>query len=668
MRVDPGVPSTEEIVSRVSVLGRFGFFCVRVLDDGTLERVWGSAAGAPQLEDWLARVHPEDHPAAQAALERLVAGSDHETLEVRLTIDDDLLWVQARMYRMQNAAGATVFLCGAMVDITAFKLAEERANATSHQFRALFDDNPVPVATWRVRGEKIYLENYNDAAATFSEGKLAPFLGRELDEVYPVGSPQIEPIRRCARDGVKFTQPMHAVLVATGETKDVITTFVPIPPDVVMVHVEDVTEREASRVALVASEARFRALVLHAPDGVSLFDAQGSFLYQSPRSVTFFGPGAPQNAFELVHPDDLALAHVALARILAAPPGEVEQLELRMRRADGVWRWISLKATNHLSNPAIAGIVVNFQDISDSRELEQKLAQSQKMEAMGQLAGGVAHDFNNLLAVILNFTTFVLDELPKDDPKRVDLLEVVHATERGVRLTRQLLAFARKEAHRPRVLDLVANLRTMQQLLHRTLGEHITTVFALPGEPMNVEIDETRFEQVVLNLALNARDAMPKGGHLHIELTGEVRDGKDHVVLTVSDDGAGIADDVKARIFEPFFTTKDIGLGTGLGLATVYAVVEKAKGTIRVDSSVGKGTTFHVSFPRARAVEEPLAEPSAPSRARTNDAAERVVLVVEDDDALLRTIVRVLEREGFIVRSASSASEAIAMMRDHGDS
>ena len=667
--MDRGVPSADEILSRVSAVGRFEFFCVRVLEDGTLERVWGSASDATQPEDWLARVHPDDYPAAQSALERLVAGSEHETLEVRLVVGDDVRWVHTRMYRMQNAAGATVFLCGAMVDVTGFKLAEEKADAASHLFRALFDDNPVSIVTWRVRGDKIYLENYNDAAAVFCDGKLAPFLSRELSEVYPAGSAQIAPLRRCAREGVKLTERMHVQLVASDQMRDVITTFVPIPPDVVMVHVEDITEREASRAALVSSEARFRALVQHAPDAISLLDASGLVLYESPRSSSFFGAVSdrPRNGFDFVHPDDLARTRAQLAQVLASPPERVAHFELRMRRADGVWRCVALRATNHLDNPHIGGVVVNFQDVTESRELEQKLAQSQKMEAMGQLAGGVSHDFNNLLAVILNFTTFVLDDLPADDPRRADLLEVVHATERGARLTRQLLAFARNEAHPPRVLDLVATLRAMQELLHRTLGEHITTVFALPSEPMHVEIDETRFEQVVLNLAVNARDAMLKGGHLRVELTGEVRDGTDHVVLAVSDDGAGMADDVKARIFEPFFTTKGIGLGTGLGLATVYAVVEKAEGTICVDSIVGRGTTFRVSFPRARRVEEPAPVPSMPPPPRTVDAAARVVLVVEDDEALLRTIVRVLEREGFLVRPATSASEAIDLMRDDGD-
>jgi CheY-like chemotaxis protein len=160
---------------------------------------------------------------------------------------------------------------------------------------------------------------------------------------------------------------------------------------------------------------------------------------------------------------------------------------------------------------------------------------------------------------------------------------------------------------------------------------------------------------------------MPRGGHLRVELTSEIRDGNDHVVLAVSDDGAGIPDDVKARIFEPFFTTKGIGLGTGLGLATVYAVVEKAGGTIRVDSTVGEGTTFRISLPRVRRVEAPVSTPSAPISVRAIGAAERVILVVEDDDALLRTIVRVLEGEGFVVRSASTANVALDIMRDAGD-
>jgi PAS domain S-box-containing protein len=659
-------PTAEEILARVSAAGSFALFCIRVHEDGRLEHTWGSSS-ITEPEDWLARIYADDSPAARAALDRLVAGSEHEMLELRVVFGDELRWVQTRMFRMRSADGAPVHLCGTMVDITDLKIAQDKAYGASRQYRALFHDNPVPIATWRVRGDEIFLENYNDAAAKFTHG-LANLLGREVGDIYPPDAEQLIALRRCAREGLKFTTTIHVTLVTSGASKDVIATFVPIPPDLVMVHAEDVTERELSREALVASEARFRALVQHAPDAVSLVDAKGSFLYESPRSLAFFGPSrSPRNAFDFIHPDDLALARKTMALVLAAPQGGGEQLELRARRADGLWRCVSVKATNHIDEPGIAGVVVNFQDITDSRELEQKLAQSQKMEAMGQLAGGVAHDFNNLLAVILNFTSFVVDELPEGDPKRNDLMEVVRATEHGVRLTKQLLSFGRKEVHRPRVLDLVASVRALEELLHRTLGEHIAIVVTLPSTPMHVEIDETRFEQILLNLAVNARDAMPQGGRLHVALARGTGVDADRVVLTVSDEGVGIPDEIRRRIFEPFFTTKDIGLGTGLGLATVYAAVETAGGTIEVESAVGAGTTFRISLPHAQSVAAPLRPPPSAPVSSATGAKERVVLVVEDDAAVQRTVVRVLEREGFVVRPASNATEALALMADDGD-
>jgi nitrogen-specific signal transduction histidine kinase len=302
----------------------------------------------------------------------------------------------------------------------------------------------------------------------------------------------------------------------------------------------------------------------------------------------------------------------------------------------------------------------------EREQLEARLQQSQRLETVGQLAGGIAHDFNNLLAVILNYAYFVREQLPADSAVRTDIEEIRHAAERASELTHQLLVFSRRETVSLEVLDLNEVVREMERLLRRTIGEHVELKTKLADEPCMVKADAAQVEQVVLNLAVNARDAMPDGGTVMIwtrritvgeEHVGRLRPGE-YAVLAVSDDGPGMEREVVARAFEPFFTTKPKGKGTGLGLATVYGIVKQSGGYAWVYSELGQGTSVKIYLPR---VDAPV-EGSRPAPPTTGSlGGSETILVVEDQEEVRRLTRRILEARGYRVLVAASGPEALRL-------
>jgi PAS domain S-box-containing protein len=320
----------------------------------------------------------------------------------------------------------------------------------------------------------------------------------------------------------------------------------------------------------------------------------------------------------------------------------------------------------------LAGSVLVFHDVTGRRRLEEQFLQAQKMEAVGRLAGGVAHDFNNLLTVITGFADVVLGRLPAGDPARELVGEIAHAGQRAARLIGQLLAFSRKSVVAPQVLDLNAVVTDTEKMLGRLIGEDIELATQLQPGLGPVKADPGQVEQVIVNLAVNARDAMPQGGKLTVE-TRDVdldegyaqahagaRPGR-HVLLAVSDTGHGMAPEVRARAFEPFFTTKEPGKGTGLGLATVYGIVRQAGGHVEVYSEPGRGTTFMLYFPRA---EEAAARQPNPAPGAEPRGSETVLLV--EDDAAIRAVARhVLQGRGYRVLEAADAAEALRLAGEY---
>jgi PAS domain S-box-containing protein len=382
-----------------------------------------------------------------------------------------------------------------------------------------------------------------------------------------------------------------------------------------VVFLRDITEAKRSRLALERSEERFRALIEQSTDMIMLFDASAICTFWSPSAVETLGWTPDEildhSALELVHPDDLARAATLLEKVVSRP-GVVMREVLRIRHRDGSCRQVEATARNLLHDAAVHGVVLNGRDVTNQRLLEEQFWQSQKLESVGRLAGGVAHDFNNLLTVILSGVEELREPEESVPPSSLEIVgEIGAAAERGRDLTRQLLAFARKQVVAPVTIDLGGVVRGSDKLLRRLLGEDVDLISILAPDLWPIRSDPGQVGQVLLNLAVNASDAMPDGGRLTVE-TSNLEVGQSglaghpgmqpgpYVRLRVSDTGTGMPPEVKSRLFEPFFTTKAVGRGTGLGLATVYGIVKQSDGFISVESELGVGTTFSVYFPRIR--------------------------------------------------------------------
>jgi len=344
------------------------------------------------------------------------------------------------------------------------------------------------------------------------------------------------------------------------------------------------------------------------------------------------------------------------------------QATLVVHRKDGTPFWDELRVSPVKDRAGeLTHLVFLHSDITARKQTEAALLQAQKMDAVGQLTGGVAHDFNNILTVILGFAGFVRDDLPEGDPRHDDIIEVLQAAEKAAGLTRQLLTFSRQQPSAKRPLDLNAGVENLLKMLRRSVGQHVFVEFVASARPAVVRMDPVQFDQVLLNLVVNARDAMREGGKVTLTLShpaeqvGDFAAGRS-VRFTVTDTGEGMDRATMARIFEPFFTTKPVGKGTGLGLATCFAIVKDAGGTIGVDSIRGKGTTFTINLP---VCDEPAGDIAESVTADLRGAGERV-LVVEDDAPLRKAAVRMLEAAGYQVSQAQDGDEAVARLAEPG--
>jgi len=440
----------------------------------------------------------------------------------------------------------------------------------------------------------------------------------------------------------------------------------------------DITQRNLAVEALRQAEERMRFTLESARVGTWDLDYTTGVLQWSDTLAAQYGvePGTFDRSFEgfvgRIHPDDRVSALETFAKAMAS--GSDFSIMSRPIRPDGKVRWLSGTGRFLLDErgATVRGIGIS-QDITERRTLEEQYQQAQKMEAIGRLAAGVAHDFNNLLTVILGFCELLLSGLPPDDPRHTDISEIQKAGMRAAGLTRQLLAFSRKEIIDPTVLDLNVILTDIQILIGRLIGEDVKVLLGLARTHAPVLADRGQVEQLILNLAVNARDAMPKGGTLTIETAKIDLDRSraaahptlaagPYVTLTVTDTGTGMTPEVQARLFEPFFTTKGIGKGTGLGLATVHGIVTRSGGTVTVESALGRGTSFKVYFPRADAGALVVDLPPAAASRRVGG---QTVLVVEDADGLRDLTKRLLEPQGYTVLLAANAEEACRLFDEN---
>ena len=409
-------------------------------------------------------------------------------------------------------------------------------------------------------------------------------------------------------------------------------------------------------------EERYRAIVESLPDGVVVTNADELITYANPAIGRMLGVEAEEmvgrHPARYVPSRQRRLFAEALER---RRRGITERYEIAVLRADGSEMVSEVSATPQFdADGNYLGAVAVIADATERRRLEARLQQTQRLETVGQLAGGIAHDFNNILAVILNYAHFVGRQLPEDAALGDDVDQIRHAAERASELTRQLLIFGRRDPAMPRTIDVNGLVQDTQRLLRRTLGEQVALTTSLCEEECYVEADPAQLENVLLNLVVNARDAMPRGGTIAIASARE----DDRVVLTVRDDGEGMTPDVVAHAFEPFFTTKAKGAGTGLGLATVYGAITAAGGDVEIESEPGAGTTVRLRLP---ATSPPPAE-TAPDVAAPADGAGATVLVVEDEEAVRELTRRILDSGGFTCLEARDGAEALELFEANRDS
>ncbi len=461
------------------------------------------------------------------------------------------------------------------------------------------------------------------------------------------------------------------------------------PEGAAVVVIQDISLRRQAQEVLLASEERWRRVSHLVSDYAYAFRVEedgrlvrdwvaGAFT-----KITAYGAeevSALGGWRALVHPEDLPLAEERLRRILAGQPDESV---FRIVRKDGEVRWLLDCGYPVVEDGRVVRIYGAARDITEKKILEEErarlqeqLQQSQKLEAVGRLAGGIAHDFNNLLNVVLLAGEAALAQLHPEDPLTVEVEAMVEAARRGALLTRQLLAFSRKQPLEPEVVDLNRLIQHLAVMLRRLMGEDIDIRLALAKDLARVTVDRGQLEQVIMNLASNSRDAMPEGGRFLLETANVELDEAyarrhpgvnpgPHVLLAVTDTGCGMSKEVMARAFEPFFTTKEQGKGTGLGLSMVYGIVKQCGGSVWLYSEPGVGTTVKIYFP---ATEAPPAEPeetrgdAAPG---TRGRGEQI-LVVEDEESLRKALAKILTRLGYRVTLAANGGEALLLVEEGG--
>ena len=481
----------------------------------------------------------------------------------------------------------------------------------------------------------------------------------------------------------KCIEKTFRIICKNGEIKEIEVRPTLLDDGRIVLILFDITERKRAEEALSHSEEQYRLIAENTKDLICTLDLRGNFHYVSPSFKEVLGYSPEElsglNAFSLIHPDDRETTMKIYQQALISK--EAGNAEFRYRHKNGNWRFFeSVGNWIFNGNGSPPQSVLVSRDITERRQAEEKMAalqvqlgHSQRMEAIGRLAGGIAHDINNILAVIQGYSDLCLFNIPKENPVREDIKAITNAVKRATNLISQLLAFSRRQTMKLEVINLNPLLQDLGKMLRRVIGEDVELVTTLPDDLGRVKADPGQIEQILLNLAVNARDAMPSGGKLTIEtanVTLKETYSQNHmgltpghyVMISITDTGLGMTQEVKERIFEPFFTTKEIGKGTGLGLSMVYGIVKQSGGHIGVDSEPGKGATFRIYLPR---VDEPVVEVDEKEIAGP-PLGNETILVVEDEEEVRKLVARSLKKQGYKVLEASQGKEAFSLCEEQG--
>jgi two-component system, cell cycle sensor histidine kinase and response regulator CckA len=563
---------------------------------------------------------------------------------------------------------------------TTLRSAEKALSESEEALRHVIAGAPFGAHIYRLDADgRLILTQTNAAADRILKIDHAPLLGKTIEEAFPglVETPIPATYKDVAENGTTYSN--EQVDYDEGAIKGAfdVTAFRTSPRRIAVFFV-DITDRKRTELALAEEAAHRRILFDHTTAGVAQVAVDGRYLMVNPAYSEIFGYSPEEfsgiDFLAVTHPDDAELSRRIRLEVLAANGAPVRYTK-RYLHKDGHTIWAELtSALVRAADGSPSYFITHLTDVTERRraaeeneKLQAQLAQAQKMESVGRLAGGVAHDFNNMLGVILGHADLALEQVPLSAPVRADLEEIMQAAQRSADLTRQLLAFARRQTAEPRVLDLGETISGMLRWLRRLIGEDIDLTWAAEDGLWPVRIDPAQLDQILANLCVNARDAIAGVGLISIQARNVTLDegdpaavaglaAGDFVVLTVCDNGSGMEREVLDHIFEPFYTTKGPGRGTGLGLATVYGIVRQNDGVINARSEPGTGTTFNIYLPRV----------SGRSDARTIErgpetwcANGETVLLVEDEPAMLRLGQAMLERLGFTVLSARTPADAV---------
>ena len=651
-----------------------GLSRAELLERCSTDAAWGTIRpdGSP--------LHPEHHPSIRAL--RLRQPVRDALMGVYNPAREEHRWIEVEaipLFRPDEEEPYQVY--ATFEDVTDRRRAEQELRRSEQRLELALAGSGLGLWDWDIRSGEIYLDDrwyltlgYEPGEFTLHYGEWVELLHpqdrdrvmRKLAEHLSGETPQYEcEIRIRAKDGSwKWILDRGRVVERDGEGRPLRATGT---------HT-DIHERKAAEEAQRRSEERLETIFRAAPMGITLSRVRdGTFLEVNDTFAESLGY-CPS---ELVGESSVAAGlwvdtdqRAAILKELNAE-GQLRGTAARFRGRDGQIREIQLFTEVIVVGGEPCALTLH-RDVTEARRLEEQLRQAQKMEAVGRLAGGIAHDFNNVLTAIIGHVRFLLDALPTGDDRRADAEQIEASADRAKRLTRQLLAFSRQQVLRPRVVNLGEVVASFEPLLARLIGEDVLLEVDADSRCCPVKVDAGQLEQVVLNLAVNARDAMPEGGRLRITsgcvdvsggdevaAEGTVPDGR-YARLTVSDTGTGMDAATRARVFEPFFTTKPAGKGTGLGLSTVYGIVSQSDGHIAIRTAPGEGTTFAIYLPLV--AEEEEAHPTVPDECMDPVGGSETVLLVEDESAVRSLAERVLARAGYAVYSAADGAEALALV------